>query len=153
MRRSILFATLILCVTNATAQDTTLSRNERLQMLASEIHNLTREPLGEGDLILDHWIDFSLTQNSQTHIGRIYFSTTVSAFAWTDDITNSKRLMFSKYPNSTIYALTPETGQGTTFTEELMTAMGYDEIETQFFYEADKKLEPCLLYTSDAADE
>lgn len=144
MRVTILFAILIICVTDSTAQDT-LSRNERLQMLANEIHNLTREPLGEGDLILDHWLDFSLTHKDQTQIGRIYFSATDSAFAWTEDITNAKSVMFRKHSNSTIYALTPGTGQGTTLTEELMTAMGYNEIESRILYEADKKLDPELI--------
>ena len=144
MRLSILFATLTLCITDATAQDT-LSRNERLQMLANEIHNLTREPLGEGDLILDHWIDFSFTHNGQTQIDEYTFPLLTVLLAWTEDITNSKSLMFRKHSNSTIYSLTPGTGQGTTLTEELMKAMGYDEIETRILYEADKKLDPELI--------
>lgn len=144
MRIISLLAFTIIFSTFSTAQDT-LTRNERLKMLADEIHNLTREPLGDGDLVLDHWIDFSLTSKRQTQIGRIYFSASDSAFAWTEDATNTKSVMFRKHLNSPIYAITPGTGYGTTLNEELMTAMGYDELNTFIRYESDKKLDSELI--------
>lgn len=145
MRFLTIIAIACLCITSTSAQQDTLSRNERLQLMAEEIHNLTREPLGEKDLILDHWVDFSLTSKGQTTIGRIYFSATDSAFAWTDDVTNKRSIMFRKHENSPIYALTTGTGQGTTISDELMEAMGYIDFSTQYVYESDKDFEPELI--------
>lgn len=145
MRKATLFAIASLCMLSTFAQADSTSRNERLRKLADEIHNLTREPLGEGDLILSHWIEFSHTSKGQTKISRVHFSATDSSIAWTDDITNTRSLFFRKSSNSNIYSIIPGSNQGTTLTDDLMKALGYNNEASTILYTADKKAEPELI--------
>lgn len=141
---SLLF--LVLSFSNTFAQGLdTLSRNDRLKLLAAEVHDLTRQPLGEGDVVFNNWIELSYKKNGVVKISRVLFSDTDSSAAWVDNINDTRSYFFSKSDSPTIYTVIPEIEQGTTLSEDLMKALGYTEIEKYIDYVPDEKAEEELI--------
>lgn len=101
------------------------TKNERLNNLNLEIANLTRTPLGEGDVVLDRWVEFSVEQRGNKTTGRIHFAKEDSSVVWYDDISRNRSFFYRKTPNSPINTVVLSINQGTELTEEMMTAMGY----------------------------
>ena len=65
-----------LAITSVPAQKVELdsAKNDRLNTLSQEIANLTRTPLGEGDLILKQWVQYTINKKGQNRSGIIHFS-------------------------------------------------------------------------------
>ena len=72
-----LFIILSFClITQSFAQedsDNDSLKNDRLKNLSLEIANLTRTPLGEGDLVLKQWVQFTVEERGKTRSGIISF--------------------------------------------------------------------------------
>ena len=98
---------------------------KRVPNLTEEIENLTRSPLGEGDLRLEFWMQYTVTENGHSRSGRIFFSEKDSAFAWTDDINRPNSFFFKKSHASPILTIIPSNNNGTQLTDEVMQAMGF----------------------------
>jgi hypothetical protein len=128
MRNSI-FILLALCLSIPTiAQDTTKTETttrKRVPNLTEEIANLTRTPLGEGDLRLELWIQYTVEERGRTRSGRIYFSDESTAIAWIDDLARPKSFFFRASPTEPIITVIPSINQGTQLTESMMKAMGF----------------------------
>ena len=63
----------------STAQDEKDQKRDKLAELSEEIANLTRTPMGEGDLVLKNWIQYSIEERGRNRYGRIHFSSEDSA--------------------------------------------------------------------------
>lgn len=80
------------------ASDTTsTTKRKRVPNLMQEIANLTRTPLGEGDLRLKLWMQYTIEERGGTRSGRVYFSEEDAAIAWIDtylglSLSSSERL-------------------------------------------------------------
>jgi len=98
---------------------------KRIPNLTEEIANLTRTPLGEGDLRLELWLQYTVTENGRSRSGRILFSEKDSAFAWTDDVTRANSFFFKKSHTSAILTIIPRSNKGTQLTDQVVEAMGF----------------------------
>lgn len=101
------------------------TKNERLNNLSLEIANLTRTPLGEGDVVLNNWVEFSVEQRGETTIGRIHLAKDDSSVVWFDDISRTRSFFYRKTATSLITTVVLSINQGTELTEDMMVAMGY----------------------------
>ena len=90
-----------LAIKSVTAQKVELdsAKNERLNTLSKEIANLTRTPLGEGDIILKQWVQYTIEKKGQNRSGIIHFSKDDSTVVWLDDV-NRKTSFFYRATNS-----------------------------------------------------
>ena len=95
--------------------------------MAEEIANLTRVPLGEGTLIFENWISFSIEAKGKKRNAKLYFSDDNTAFCWYDDLNNTKSFFFRETPNSPTLTLIPSIKQGTELSPAMMKAMGFTE--------------------------
>ena len=135
-------------------------KNDRLKGLSIEIANLTRTPLGEGDLILDQWIQFTVEERGITRTGILHFSKEDSAVVWLDDV-NRSSYFYRASPSSPIITVSTKSNQGTQLTEEMMLAMGFirsDTVITNFHLHEDApEIEiigkTCLGATSEITEE
>ena len=117
-------------------------KRDKLAELSEEIANLTRTPMGEGDLVLKNWIQYSIEERGRKRYGRIHFSSEDSAVVWFDDIDRPKSYFYRATPTSPIITVIPSINQGTQLTEEMMTTMGYSS----------EVLEPVVYELKDSAD-
>lgn len=115
---------------------------KRIPNLSEEIANLTRTALGEGDLRLELWMQYTVTENRRSRSGRIFFSDKDSAFAWTDDVTRPNSFFFKKSPTSPVLTIIPLSNKGNQLTDQVMEAMGFTNHTT-----------PSIEYTSNKDSE
>ncbi len=101
------------------------TKSSRLANLNAEIANLTRTPLGEGDLILKDWVVFTVSERGKTRTGRMHFTNNDSSFIWFDNIETSNSYFFRASKSSPIITIIPGVNHGTQLTDEMMVAMGY----------------------------
>ena len=101
------------------------TKSYRLRELSTEVANLTRSPLGEGDLILKQWVKFSVEERGKTRTGIIRFTEGDSALIWQDDINRSSSLFYRASPTAPLVTIVPGINQGTQLNEDLMAAIGY----------------------------
>ena len=101
------------------------TKNDRLRDLSIEVANLTRSPLGKGDLILKQWVKFSVEERGKTRIGIIRFSEGNLASIWQDDMNRSSSLFYRASRTAPIVTIVPGIHQGTQLNEDLMAAIGY----------------------------
>lgn len=116
-----------LAITSVKAQKVELdsSKNDRLNTLNQQIANLTRTPLGEGDLILKQWVQYTINKNGQNRSGIIHFSKDNSTVVWLDDINRKTSFFYRATTSSPIVTVSTKSKQGTELTHEMMVAMGF----------------------------
>ena len=119
--------TILLIATQVGAQEEKVdsAKNDRLNSLSLEIANLTRTPLGEGDLILKQWVQYTIEEKGRNKTGVIHFSKEDSAVVWLDDVTRSTSFFYRASPTSPIVTISTKSNQGTELTHDMMMAMGY----------------------------
>ena len=101
------------------------TKNDRLRELSTEVANLTRSPLGEGDLILKQWVKISVEERGKTRTGIIRFTEGDSASIWQDDMNRSSSLFYRASPTTPIVTIVPDIHIGTQLNDDLMAAIGY----------------------------
>lgn len=127
--RILLVLMVALSISNfSNSQEEKDQKRDNLAKLNEEIANLTRTPLGEGDLVLKNWIQYSIEERGRKRYGRIHFSSEDSAVVWFDDIDRPKSYFYRATHTSPIITVIPSINQGTQLTEELMTTMGYSSV-------------------------
>jgi hypothetical protein len=104
---------------------TTTTKRKRVPNLMQEIANLTRTPLGEGDLRLKLWMQYTIEERGGTRSGRVYFSENDPAIAWIDNLSRPKSFFYRASPDSPIVTVVPSIKQGTQLSENMMVAMGF----------------------------
>ena len=117
---------LLLCLISVGCwAQTDSTKNDRLRELSTEVANLTRSPLGEGDLILKQWVKISVEERGKTRTGIIRFTEGDSASIWQDDMNRSSSLFYRPSPTAPIVTIVPGIHQGTQLNDDLMAAIGY----------------------------
>ena len=127
MKTWLLILLSLLAFTQVWAQEETQqdsAKHDRLKSLSLEIANLTRVPLGEGDLILKQWVQFTIEDRGRSRSGRIHFSKEDSTVVWLDDV-NRNSFFYRATPSSPIITVSTRANQGTELTQEMMLAMGF----------------------------
>jgi hypothetical protein len=119
--------TFLLVATQVSSQEQKVdsAKNDRLNSLSLEIANLTRTPLGEGDLILKQWVQFTVEVKGRSKSGRIHFSEEDSTVVWFDDVARSTSFFYRSTPTSPIVTISTKSNQGTELTQDMMMAMGF----------------------------
>ena len=123
IKHLLLYLGIALSFNSFSQQDST--KSARLAKLNEEIANLTRTPLGEGDLILKDWVEFTVTERGKKRTGRMQFANNDTSFIWFDNIERSNSYFFRATNSSPINTIIPGVSQGTQLTDEMMVAMGY----------------------------
>ncbi|MBM72000.1 MAG: hypothetical protein CL847_04365 [Crocinitomicaceae bacterium] len=125
IKASLLFFSL--AITSVTAQKVELdsAKNDRLNTLSQEIANLTRTPLGEGDLILKQWVQYTINKKGQNRSGIIHFSKDNSTVVWLDDVNRETSFFYRETNSSPIITVSTKSNQGTELTHDMMVAMGF----------------------------
>jgi hypothetical protein len=119
---------------------------KRLPSMAEEIANLTRVPLGEGTLIFENWISFSIEVKGKKRNAKLYYSDNNTAFCWFEDLNNTKSFFFRETPNSPTLTLIPSIKQGTELSPAMMKAMGFTEEEGDaVIYKIDKEADSSVI--------
>jgi hypothetical protein len=114
--------------------------DKRLPSMVEEIANLTRVPLGEGTLVFEHWLVYSVETKGRKRTANIYYSDTHNAFCWSDDLSHTKSFFFRDSTNATTLTLIPKNKQGTELSPAMMKAIGFtNEKQDDVIYKVDKK--------------
>lgn len=139
--RNTLLALLAFCFSvPVSGQDsTTVTKRKRIPNLTQEIANLTRSPLGEGDVRLKLWLQYTVEESGRSRSGRVYFSEDRSTLCWIDDLARPKSFFYRESPETPIITVVPFIKQGTQLTESMMKAMGFISEDKELVrYEAEK---------------
>jgi hypothetical protein len=114
--------------------------DKRLPSMAEEIANLTRVPLGEGTLVFENWLVYSVETKGKKRTAKIYYSDTHNAFCWSDDLNHTKSFFFRDSTNATTLTLIPKNKQGTELSPAMMKAIGFtNEKRDDVIYKFDKE--------------
>jgi len=114
--------------------------NKLLPSMAEEIANLTRVPLGEGTLIFENWLVYSVEAKGKKRTAKIFYSDNHNAFCWTDDLNNMKSFFFRDSTDATTLTLIPKNKQGTELSPAMMRAIGFTkEKQDNVIYNLDKE--------------
>jgi hypothetical protein len=105
--------------------------DKRLPSMAEEIANLTRQPLGEGTLVFENWIQFTVEEKGRKRSGKLLFSDESTAFIWLEDLNNDKSYFFKSSDDATTITIVPSINQGTELSPAMMTALGYSGIDEE----------------------
>jgi len=139
-------ACFLLFLLNANSDTFAQDANKRPPSVADEVANLTRLPLGEGTLIFENWLVYSVNLKGKKRTAKIYYSDNHPTFCWTDDLNNTKSFFFRDSLNATTLTLIPKKKQGTELSPAMMKAMGFTkEKRDKVIYKLNKEAEYTLI--------
>jgi len=111
-----------------------------LPSMAEEIANLTRVPLGEGTLIFENWLIYSVEAKGKKRTAKIYYSDNHNTFCWSDDLNNTTSFFFRDSTHATTLTLIPKNKQGTELSPAMMKALGFTkEKRDKVIYKIEKE--------------
>jgi cytochrome b involved in lipid metabolism len=114
--------------------------------MAEEIANLTRVPLGEGTLVFENWLVYSVEAKGKKRTAKIYYSDNHNTFCWSDDLNNTKSFFYRDSTNATTLTLIPKNKQGTELSPAMMKAMGFTkEKGDKVIYKIEKEADTSMI--------